>query len=352
MTQVITEMTQPQPIKFTRYLYDVTYVKIAITFSLLDKKEDEAWFWAYELYISGFKEELIEFLWITYFQFYASLNFYLEQYFIKKRKEYGEEINFIKCMIANLLIKPYTLDVFLMKEPISDLEIAIEEKYKDIYKEAINLHREKKYDEVMNKLEIGFKEELQSGKISIKYFKNLNKPEIAANPEYISLSRIYMCLSLKTRKAGKKVYMSIDDLHDETYDSYLEKKESLPRLYLSHLDKSIQRNKYTSLFKVEFEGKGVEDAYLHKWEYYAYKSPIWKKRFDEYKIHIDNEEASLKFEDDDEFEKFYDVYGYEPDEQAKKINEYRFLRENTEITVNEFVKEYNKYGFVTDRIND
>lgn len=346
MSQVKTEMTQP--IKFTRYLYEVTYVKIALTFSLLDKKEDEAWFWAYELYISGFKEELIEFLWITYFQFYAPLNFYLEQYFIKKFKEYGEEISFVKCMIANLLIKPYTLDVFLMKEPILDLEIEIEEKYKTIYKEAIILYKDKKYDEVMNKLEIGFKEELQSGKISIKYFKNLNKPEIPANPEYISLSRIYMCLSLKTRKSGKKVYMSIDDLKDEMYDNYLEKKEKMPRLYLSQLDKNIKRNKYTSLFNVEFEGEGVEDAYLHKWEYYAYKSPFWKKRFDEYKIVIDNETCRIKFEEDDELESFYSLYGYEPDEQKKEISEIRYLNKCDDVKVNDFIKEYNKYGFIRE----
>ena len=50
---------------FTRYLYLKDEVEIALLASLLNKKDD-ALFWAFELYFSGFESELIEILWKIY----------------------------------------------------------------------------------------------------------------------------------------------------------------------------------------------------------------------------------------------------------------------------------------------
>ena len=44
---------------FTRYLYVKDEVRISLLVSIL-KKSDDALFWAYELYYSGFKNELFE----------------------------------------------------------------------------------------------------------------------------------------------------------------------------------------------------------------------------------------------------------------------------------------------------
>ena len=69
---------------FTRYLYEKEEVELALTFALLNKKDDEALFWAYELYYSGFKSDLIQLLWNIYYNFYASMNPAFQIYLIKK----------------------------------------------------------------------------------------------------------------------------------------------------------------------------------------------------------------------------------------------------------------------------
>lgn len=50
-----------QPI-FTRYLYIVPDVYASLIYAIENKKRDEALFWAYELYYSGFENELVRFL--------------------------------------------------------------------------------------------------------------------------------------------------------------------------------------------------------------------------------------------------------------------------------------------------
>ena len=67
------------------------------------------------------------------------------------------------------------------------------------------------------------------------------------------------------------------------------------------------------------EGKDLNHCFWYHWEYYAYKSPLWKNRFDKCKIKINDEKKTINFKDEDEYEEFYEEYGYEPDEQSKEI---------------------------------
>ena len=48
---------------------------------------------------------------------------------------------------------------------------------------------------------------------------------------------------------------------------------------------------------------------------------MWKCRFDKYRIKIEEEKKEIVFEDEDEYEQFYELYGYEPDEQNKETQE-------------------------------
>ena len=57
----------------------------------------------------------------------------------------------------------------------------------------------------------------------------------------------------------------------------------------------------------------------YHWEYFAYETPLWKKRFDKYKIKINHEKQKIEFLDVDEEEEFYDQWYYEPDEQTKEV---------------------------------
>jgi len=53
----------------------------------------------------------------------------------------------------------------------------------------------------------------------------------------------------------------------------------------------------------------------HNWVYFASFSPIWANRIAEYDGVVDNENCRVDFPNDDCIERFYEEYGYEPDEQ-------------------------------------
>ena len=72
-------------IVLTRYLYLKDEVKLAFLVSLLNKSDD-AIFWAYELYYSGFKMEFFDYIWTIYYDFFATLNPSFEQYLNKMLK--------------------------------------------------------------------------------------------------------------------------------------------------------------------------------------------------------------------------------------------------------------------------
>ena len=53
-----TTVKMTNELQFTRYLYEKDEVKVALITSVLNKNCEEAQFWGYELYYSGFKKEL------------------------------------------------------------------------------------------------------------------------------------------------------------------------------------------------------------------------------------------------------------------------------------------------------
>ena len=59
---------------FTRYLYTKIDVKQSLLLSLLEHQTDEAMFWAYELYYSGFQQDCFDYVSNIYEEIYSSNN--------------------------------------------------------------------------------------------------------------------------------------------------------------------------------------------------------------------------------------------------------------------------------------
>jgi len=74
-------------------------------------------------------------------------------------------------------------------------------------------------------------------------------------------------------------------------------------------------------FRLARDNVNLNNEFWYHWEYYAYNCPLWKSRFDKYKINVDDEKKEIVFEDEDEYEEFYELYQYEPDEQSKQTQE-------------------------------
>ena len=66
-------MSSIQPV-FTRYLYERLHVKYSLQWALMEKKREEALYWAYELYHSGFSEMVWQWIHELYERYYEDYN--------------------------------------------------------------------------------------------------------------------------------------------------------------------------------------------------------------------------------------------------------------------------------------
>jgi hypothetical protein len=293
-------------VQFTRYLYIKDEVKYSILISLL-KKNDEARFWAYEFYYSGFKDELWEFIWKIYYDFYASLNPKFKKFLSEKHvawKETPTNDLIIAQIIDNIKIRPWNMDVFLLKQlsnPLStseDLTSLLEKKnikgianyvlQKKIDVEQLNLHFQKKY-----------------------FSKKMSKDEILANI-------VHLYSLEESLKMGKSLFIiSDDDLSPYRnifahYDSSFYPYKILPIATKYGIDSESM----LSLFELARNTtKDLQRVFHYHWLYYASNTPIWHNRIIEFEGMPNHEIKDINFEDDDDLDEFYDHFGYSPDEQ-------------------------------------
>jgi hypothetical protein len=77
------------------------------------------------------------------------------------------------------------------------------------------------------------------------------------------------------------------------------------------------------------------------WVYCATFSPIWMKRVQEHNGTIDDETKTVIFEDDDDLENFFELYGYEPDEQSVQIQRrLMHVTKYKQLTMGGFCRHY------------
>ena len=81
---------------------------------------------------------------------------------------------------------------------------------------------------------------------------------------------------------------------------------------------------------------------MYKWLYYASFSPIWEHRIVDFKGIIDDENKTVSFSDEN-MEEFYQLYGYELDEQSKEIqNKVMHTSLVKQFTNHDLLKKYEK----------
>ena len=94
---------------FTRYLYDKEQVEFSLLVSVLNHDREQSKFWAYELYHSGFKLEVIAYLLKLYFHLYQEHYPKLENYFSVHFENWSQSDNsydeFAGILVENLVIR-------------------------------------------------------------------------------------------------------------------------------------------------------------------------------------------------------------------------------------------------------
>jgi hypothetical protein len=343
------EIIQKTPkIIFTRYLYVKDEVRLTLLICILNKNE-KSLFWAYELYHSGFENELFDFLWKIYFDFYYTLNPSFYDYFVKRHKEWKkmsigiEKDKIINIIVNNLMIRPSNLDVFLLRQfvnyshykldDIKSMHIMVDElefinfkkltewfnnkEYINISNFVLNVCKEKHIDELLMFVNSYFKKNSKDDK-KISEYKHYNT---SVHQRHKIVAYIIMQFTILEQyiKMGKKLYVRVyeqetiihETIHSDHNTCFYPYK-ILPKACIY----SIDEDNYLSLFNLQRDSIDLKDAYFNHWEYYAVYSPLWFERVKKYQGIINHSTNKVDFPTDELFEAFYDEYNYETDEQT------------------------------------
>ena len=366
----------------TRYLYLKDEVKISLMFSLLNGKDEEALFWAFELYHSGFFKELENYLWQLYYDFYFTLNPSFEAFFLKKQKEReklvgvrsgggvgvgvgeGEEM-YIATIVCSLCIRPFTLDVFLLREMTQRIcfeldgddaveaeifnKLSVREKMQKVLESKdyerialflmeldvdVDVKNKKEWNNLFDIVLEFFCINVNSSKKTFEKIIGVGVGiECGVRVRTILLSRIlhFFVLRENNVKLGKSIYMNVEPERLEMYKTCVECDGCIRRKSLQQqLIYSSNEHGWLHLFKPNGDGVGVGDEekrnrekkeFFWNWMYYASFSPLWLERVRSGGGTVNHETKTVDFDDDELFDSFCNLYDYELDEQPREIQE-------------------------------
>jgi hypothetical protein len=341
---------------FTRYLYEKEEVKLSLLFSILKRKED-ATFWAYELYYSGFKDELKDLFWQIYYDFFASLNPAFNIYLLKQLKEPIKDDKIVAQLVENFKIRPFNLDVFMLRhcvklfevETSCDLEV-LDGNYMGLASYIMDNIVETDLEKYLeNTVEIFIKKGLKVSKNKILTDYNKIIKVTKCCKRVIMLSQILYLYSLeKNIKMGKNLYMVVEPEEIVMYETIVSD-EDVPAYKILELGRlyEIDSDNYLSLFHLKRENLDIRNSFLNNWLYYTLDTPFWREKINKNNGLVNDEERQVCFnEETDDFDNFWDVYNFEPDEQKKKVQDKSIKDLQKVRTWNSFYKEYTNNGLV------
>lgn len=365
--------------QFTRYMYEKSEVEIALIIAILNKTDD-ALFWAYELYYSGCITELIELLWKIYYDFYATLNASFEKYLYNKLKSGIIDAQIICSIINNFMIRPYTIDVFILRQLVKQLDSEVDEhdqitdllQKEDFISLAYFILNSTTSADIISTVILFFNCTglTLNSTHEINSYNKITQFIPFINPCTILLSRvIHWFVLLKKIKLGKNLFVHTEPTEIVMYETILtdltmqgntSKFPLLPilqaRNILSHAAiYSIDQYNYLSLFKSKRETNNIVKAYNYNWEYYAAFTPLWQRRIQKCNGIIDHDSKSIIFDDEDDMEKFYLHYGLDTEEQPNRIQEKSIKPIIKEQTWAGFYCKHKKTGIVdidTEYLNE
>jgi hypothetical protein len=365
------QQEQQSQLIFTRYLYVKDEVIVALLVSILNKSDD-AIYWAYELYHSGFKQEFFNLIWKIYYDFFATLNPAFETYLLKTYKNWLK-INtdtIVSSFISNLLCRPFNTDVFMLRNICENFEVEINynngttdylhnleywilnNDYRSLSQWFLNENKqitcEIVYEQCLNIFEKHYKL-TKTTKSLLKEFSAVSILNIKS--EIILLSKIMTLFSYKNNlKRGKSLYVSIDEQEIVQYETLLSTAETQLKHY--NILKyacicGIDDLKHLSLFKLKRHKHNLRKEYYYNWLYHAAFSPLWIHRLTQFNGHQDFIKKQVIFNDEDLEQSFYDNYGYEPDEQSLTTQNKNIMEIQKEHNWHWFYKSYKNNGLVS-----
>ena len=331
-------MTQQQLV-FTRYLYSVDEIIHSLLLCVLEKKSfQKSLFWLSELYYSKFYQLLWDFMWQTYYDFYAITNPKFEKYISKSQKKWIKKNDISHVIdVINVLYYATSIsnNVFKMRTKYVSMPKTI---YKKIPKWVLKLNLSRKEQSFIQSLHNKNHRDIQFYFHQIQ--NNIDRCSLIIKEYVESTSRsivgkniIGLDCTLKNTFYNNKRHIVLSTICCLMNDS-LKVNNRLIKKKVKPADVVFVENTNVVSDKIRLTNKrkfGVEpqigffnnnrtENYSHalwyKWEYYARNCPLWKERFEKYKCSFEKNEPV--FPNDDLLEEFYEEFGYEPDEQSKE----------------------------------
>lgn len=186
------ETENPEEIIFTRYLYILDEVRSSLLLSILNRNADESLFWGYELYYSGYTNEVIQFVFRIYNELYQSLNPNLQS-FIEKQIELWRSNNdetVLGTLIYNLLHRKYCVSQFLEN---------YSKQYKNLDRKSLGSQKDRKFYILLEEKDIA------------KY----KTPDTIRPGEMLKTVSVYT-----THKYMASIFWHIELAHEELIEKY------------------------------------------------------------------------------------------------------------------------------------
>lgn len=295
--------------KFTRYLYEKTCVEYSLLIALLERNSEKALFWAYELYFSGFKNQVFSLIWKYYYLLYGCFHVQLERYMKKKTKQWlnnKKDYVLLGTIVFNMSTREPCIDSYLMMKNMLDFPDILNEwtaKLNDV-ENPINVLENfiNKYNCYKTKGENLF----TITKETIEDIHIIDNETI----KYACIARMMSGLFLLDDKnyLDGKMYVRLNE-------KYCRKYENKPLIEF----KSWKIPENTCLFHqcIPPNKNSIPIECLQEWINYCWYTPVWKKRIQRYNGELYNNK--IYFEDEDDEEKFYNFCNLEPDEQRLDV---------------------------------
>ena len=315
--------------RFSRYLYEVDEVKLSLMMSILDKRRDEALFWAFELFHSGFITELGDLLLNIYDDFYATLNPTFEKH-VTNQTTITESV--LYEIITNMITKQHNVDIYMLKIIVEQFEIESSTNDSDLLAFASFILEDPDTSLVLTTLQnLGvFKLSLQAPRklMLVRFMQHKQKQHDTETG--CSKKRT---LFIKSKKKTNETY-EVDITNARTYK------------ILEQVTKyGIDEHNYLSLFNLKREREDIVGAYRDYWLGCAARSPVWLSRIHEYGGSV-TEAGKVAFNNDELEDDFSNKYNLEPDEQKLETQNKTTQYIKKERTWVSFCKEHNAKGLV------
>lgn len=311
---------------------------------------DECAFWLGEIYDSGYKEQLWSFIWCIYYDFYAIVFPKYEKKITKLYQGWLKKPTIISLLACIQLFyySSATADVFCLRMMRASVPTKIYVgrlpgwvKKLNLTKTERNLVRSIHDGNLANiAYHVGyFRDSPMLAYAAITtYFRNIRglslndaslKDSPYKNKYHIVLATI--CYLLREEKDIRKKIVGLKLDVDKYQQLYLQSNVAVCPLY-----KTLPRQRVYAIssniggfmlarftLPVTSSGKPFTPSTIlwYHWEYFAYRAPCWKARFDPYQITVNHENHTIVFKDVEEEEAFYEKWYYEPDEQKKEVQQ-------------------------------